>query len=325
MQTIRWGIIGCGKVTEVKSGPGFQNADGSELVAVMRRDAALAADYARRHDVPRSHGSADDLIADPEVDAVYVATPPSSHCELSLKVAEAGKPCFVEKPMAMNDAEGQWMVEGFKKRGVPLYVAYYRRAFPMFLKVRELLREGAIGTLSSVHIVQYGRLDTGEKALGWRYDPAVGGGGLFMDVGSHGLDILDFLISPIRAVGGFSLNTGGAYAVEDVTAAAFEFETGSVGTGVWNFNADHSEDLITLTGSEGEIRCPVFSDGGILIKKGTEEESIEIQKPEHVHQPMIQTIVDELLGRGLCESTGESGARTGWVMEECLKAYYRRG
>ncbi|MDP6777545.1 MAG: Gfo/Idh/MocA family oxidoreductase [Candidatus Latescibacteria bacterium] len=324
MQTIRWGIIGCGNVTEVKSGPGFQEAEGSELVAVMRRDAELAADYARRHGVPRSYGNADDLIEDPDVDAIYVATPPSSHCELSLKVADAGKPCFVEKPMAMNYAECQWMVEAFKRRGMPLYVAYYRRAFPMFLKVRELLKEGAIGTLSSVHIVQYGTLDTGDKASGWRYDPEVGGGGLFMDVGSHGLDILDFLISPITAVGGFSLNTGGAYAVEDVTAAAFEFESGCVGTGIWNFNADHSKDLITLTGSGGEIRCPVFSDGAILIKKPDGEESIDIRKPEHVHQPMIQTIVDELLGKGLCESTGESGARTGRVMEECLKAYYGR-
>lgn len=324
MQTIRWGIVGCGNVTEVKSGPGFQKAEGAQLVAVMRRDVDLAADYARRHGVPRSYGNADDLIEDPEVDAVYVATPPSSHCELSLKVAEAGKPCFVEKPMAMNYAECQWMVEAFKRRGVPLYVAYYRRAFPMFLKVRELLKEGTIGTLSSVHIVQYGTLDTGEKASGWRYDPEVGGGGLFMDVGSHGLDILDFLISPIKAVGGFSLNTGGAYAVEDVTAAAFEFDAGCVGTGIWNFNSDHSEDLITLTGSEGEIRCPVFSDGGILVKTPDKEESIDIPKPEHVHQPMIQTIVDELLGKGLCQSTGESGARTGWVMEECLKAYYGR-
>ena len=324
MKSIRWGIIGCGNVTEVKSGPGFQKAEGSELVAVMRRDAALAADYAKRHGVPRSYGSADDLIGDSEVDAVYVATPPSSHCELSLKVAEAGKPCLVEKPMAMSHAECQWMVEAYRRRGLPLYVAYYRRAFPLFLKVRELLRDGAIGVLSSVHIVQYGTLDTGEKAMGWRYDPAVGGGGLFMDVGSHGLDILDFLIGPIKAVGGFSLNTGGAYAVEDVTAAAFEFESGSLGTGIWNFNADHSEDLITLTGSEGEIRCPVFSDASILIRNRDGEESIRVPRPEHVHQPMIQTIVDELLGKGQCESTGESGARTGWVMEECLKAYYGR-
>ncbi len=101
-EVIRWGIIGCGDVTEVKSGPGFQKAQGSALVAVMRRDRARAEDYARRHGVPRAYGEADALIADPEVDAIYIATPVSSHCALALQVAAAGKPCLVEKPMAMS-------------------------------------------------------------------------------------------------------------------------------------------------------------------------------------------------------------------------------
>jgi predicted dehydrogenase len=322
METVRWGIIGCGDVTEVKSGPGFQKAEGSALVAVMRRDEKKAADYAQRHGVPRSYGRAEDLIADAEVDAVYVATPPSSHCELALKVAEAGKPCLVEKPMAMTHAECTRMVEAFKAKGAPLFVAYYRRGLPRFLKVRELLRERVLGTLSSVHIVQYGPLDTGEQALGWRYDPSIAGGGLFTDLGSHGLDLLDFLVGPIKAVGGFSVNTGGAYRAEDVTAACFEFEPGSVGTGVWNFNADHEEDRITFTGSEGELQCPVFSDTGITVKKEGKEEILEFRNPLHVHQPLVQTVVDQLLRKGVCESTGESGARTAWVMNECLKHYY---
>jgi len=110
----RWGIIGCGDVTEVKSGPGFQQATGSALVAVMRRDLSKAQDYARRHGVPRAYNSADALISDPEVDAVYIATPPSSHCELTLAVAAAGKPCLVEKPMARNHAECERMVAAFR-------------------------------------------------------------------------------------------------------------------------------------------------------------------------------------------------------------------
>src|SRR5213592_2609043 len=96
---VRWGIIGCGDVTEVKSGPGFQKAERSSLVAVMRRNGALAADYSRRHGVPKWYDDADALIADPEVDVVYVATPPSSHMDYALRVARAGKPVYVEKPM----------------------------------------------------------------------------------------------------------------------------------------------------------------------------------------------------------------------------------
>src|SRR3954452_10240835 len=101
MRTIRWGIIGCGDVTEVKSGPGFQKATGSALVAVMRRDGDKARDYARRHGVARAYDNADDLIQDPEVDAVYIAPPPSSHADLALRTSAAGKPCLVEKPMAL--------------------------------------------------------------------------------------------------------------------------------------------------------------------------------------------------------------------------------
>ncbi|RPJ67792.1 MAG: gfo/Idh/MocA family oxidoreductase, partial [Acidobacteria bacterium] len=179
---IRWGIIGCGNVTEVKSGPAFQKANSSALVAVMRRDRAKAADYARRHGVPRFYDNPADLLADPEVDAVYVATPPSSHLPLALQAAAAGKPCLVEKPMAMNHAECDAMVQTFAAKGLPLFVAYYRRALPRFVRVRELLRDGAVGTPTSVHLFHYEPLSAGEKAEGWRFNPEVAGAGLFFDL-----------------------------------------------------------------------------------------------------------------------------------------------
>ena len=195
---VRWGMIGCGAVAEVKSGPALQKAVGSSLVAVMRRDAAKAADYARRHGVARHYDSAAALVADPEVDAIYVATPPSSHLELALLAADAGKPCLVEKPMALCHAECVRMVEAFETRGVPLFVAYYRRALPRFLEARRLLQAGAIGTPTSVHIFQYDRLLQGDAARVWRVDPAIAGGGLFLDLASHGFDLLDFLLGPDR-------------------------------------------------------------------------------------------------------------------------------
>ncbi len=166
MDIIRWGMIGCGDVAEVKSGPALYKAEGSALVAVMRRDRAKAEDYARRHNVPRVHGEADALIHDPDVDAVYIATPPSSHCELALKIAAAGKPCLVEKPMAMNHAECLRMVEAFRAAQMPLWVAYYRRALPRFLRVRELLRANAIGQLTSIHVKVTDPLATGDGGEG---------------------------------------------------------------------------------------------------------------------------------------------------------------
>lgn len=322
MNNVRWGIIGCGDVTEVKSGPGFQKAAGSSLTAVMRRDRSKAEDYARRHGVGRVHATAADLIDDPEVDAVYIATPPGSHESLALLTASAGKPCLVEKPMARSHAECLRMIEAFRTSGVPLWVAYYRRALPRFLEVRKQLSGEAIGRLTSVHIQVTDRLADGPLATNWRFDPAQAGAGLFLDLASHCLDLVDFLVAPIADVSGFALNTGGAYDAEDVTGAAFRAGTSVVGTGVWNFHADVKTDLMVFTGSEGTLTTPVFTDGDIVISRAGATEVLPVRNPPHVHQPLIQTIVDELRGQGQCESTAESGARASWVMDRCLEGYY---
>ena len=322
METVRWGIVGCGDVTEVKSGPGFQKAEGSALVAVMRRDAAKAEDYARRHGVPRVHRRAEDLILDREVDAVYIATPPSTHCELALRAAAARKPCLVEKPMALDHGECARMVDAFRAAGVPLWVAYYRRALPRFLLVRDLVADGAVGDLTSVHVEVCDRLAGRDRANAWRFDPAVGGAGLFFDMGSHSLDLVDFLASPIATVSGHAANTGGAYAAEDVTAASFVLTNGVPGTGIWNFNADAARDSLTFTGTGGRVSAPIFTDGDVVVSRAGRDEVHQVRNPPHVHQPLIQSIVDELRGRGRCASTGESGARTSWVMDQCVAEYY---
>ena len=316
-------MIGCGEVAEVKSGPALQKAEGSSLVAVMRRDQALAEDYAKRHSVRRAYGDAGALIADSDVDAVYIATPPSSHRELALMVAAAGKPCLVEKPMALDHAECVEMNEAFRAAGQPLWVAYYRRALPRFLKARELLRAGAIGRPTSVQIYVSDPLATGDKARAWRFDRTIAGAGLFVDLASHYFDIVDFLVGPVTAVEGHAINTGGSYAVEDVTAAAFRIGNAMVGTGVWNFNAAESTDSITFTGSKGQLTTAVRADQDVIVTRDGNQNTYRFRNPPHVHQPLVQTIVDELVGRGRCESTGETAARTSWVMDRCLERYYR--
>ena len=322
MQTVRWGMIGCGDVAEVKSGPALYKAGGSALVAVTRRDRVKAEDYARRHDVPRVHASADDLIEDPGIDAIYIATPPSSHCPLALKAAAARKPCLVEKPMAMNHAECLQMVEAFRAAQTPLWVAYYRRALPRFLKVRELLRAGVIGQLTSIQVKVTDPLAAGDAAKAWRFDAGIAGAGLFLDLASHYFDIIDFVAGPISDAAGFPLNTGGAYKAEDVTAAAFHIGGRVAGTGVWNFNAPVSGDSIVFTGSHGEIATAVRADEDVMVTRDNQQNSYRFRNPPHVHLPLVQTIVDELRGKGSCESTGESAARSAWVTDRCLERYY---
>lgn len=327
MEYVRWGMIGCGQVTEVKSGPAFSKAEQSGLVAVMGRTYARAVDYAQRHGVPRVYERAEDLVDAPDLDAIYIATPPSSHLEFALMVAAARKACLVEKPMAIKYEDCVCMNDAFRAASVPLFVAYYRRALPRFLHVRKLLREGAVGTITSVHVLvtdQCGALSMsgGQTAKRWRFDPSIAGAGLFLDLGSHCIDLLDFLLGPINRVCGFAVNTAHAYTAEDVTAACFEFKSGSLGTGTWNFNADHVEDGILFVGSEGTLLTPVFTDGDIVLTSNGASEKIVYRNPPHVHQPLIQTIVDQLLGRGQCESTGDSAARTSWVMDRCLMSFY---
>ncbi|MFY9926169.1 MAG: Gfo/Idh/MocA family oxidoreductase [Opitutaceae bacterium] len=317
---VRWGIIGCGDVTEVKSGPGFQKASGSQLVAVMRRNGGLAADYAKRHGVPRWYDSAAALIADPDVDAVYIATPPDSHAEYALAAAAAGKPAYVEKPMARHGAECDRMVEAFQRANLPLFVAYYRRRLPCFLKVEELLKSGAIGRLTGI---TYRLAEPHHRKGGiWRTDPALAGAGHFLDVGSHALDLLDYLLGPLSDVSGTAVNVASTYSVEDSVALSFRAARGALGSMVWNFAGAVSDDTMRLLGTDGEITFTMFQSLPVKLQTASGVQLFDLPYPPHVAQPLIQTVVDDLLGRGLCPSTGESARRTTRVMDKVLDAYY---
>lgn len=320
MKTIRWGIIGCGNVTEKKSGPGLQKAEGSSLVAVMRRDGDKAADYAKRHNVPRWYDDAQKLIDDPEVDAIYIATPPNAHMEYTLKAAEAGKPVYCEKPLGMSSEESKRMTSFCKEQGVPFFTAYYRRALPKFLKIKGLLDSGIIGEVRHVHIAMHQSVSEEDSRQGgsWRVRPEISGGGLLLDVGSHALDLVDWLFGPIKEAQGFAENQSQSYAADDIVSGCWKHENNILGSGAFCFNSYKNEDTTTISGSKGELSFSVFAnEEPIHIRTEREEKDIAVDTPpEHIAQPLIQTVVNELLGKGLCPSTGESGSRTDWVMEK---------
>ncbi len=325
MNTVRWGIIGVGDVTEVKSGPGFQKADHSQLVAVMRRNRDLARSYAERHGVPRWYDDAEALIDDKEVDAVYIATPPNAHKPYTLRCAEAGKPVLVEKPMALDAGECQAMVEACRAAGVPLWVAYYRRSLPRFLKIKERLEAGTIGDVQAVTVTyhQRPRIAPAERSkLPWRVLPEVSGGGRFVDVGSHTLDFLDYAFGPIVSARGQAVNRGGAYPAEDQVVGSVRFESDVVGTGTWCFTAFEDRDETVITGTKGQLSFSTFGTEPVAVTTvAGGHTTLDLGYPEHVHQPLIQSIVDELNGVGSCPSTGESAARTSWVIDQFLHDY----
>lgn len=319
---VRWGIVGCGAVTEVKSGPAFSKVPDSSLVAVMRRDGEKARDYAQRHGVPRWYDDAAALIADPDVDAIYVATPPSSHREYALMAIAAGKPVYVEKPMAIDHDECLDIIAAGEAAGVPVFVAYYRRTLPRFRTIARLLGDGAIGTPRIANVLLHHPLEDRYRDPGnlpWTVRPEISGGGIFVDIGCHTLDILDFLLGPIADARGMTTNQAKAYAAEDTVAMAFRFESGVLGTGLWNFAADRREDRVEVIGDRGRLVFATFGDGPILLDAGDRREEIRIANPQHIQQPLIESIVAELTGKGTCPSTARSGARTSWVMDQVLK------
>jgi len=347
---VRWGIIGCGDVTERKSGPALARATNSELVAVMRRDAEKASDYARRHHIPKWYITVEELLQDEHVDAVYVATPPGSHLEIALKVAAAGKPCYMEKPMARNFTESRQMVEAFAQAGLPLFVAYYRRAYPSYVKLRKLLCSGALGELSSIcytmrrkdvegaganmwdpasPISKPSRRRRRSTVGNWREHVPASGGGLFVDVGSNVLNLFEFLLGPLRAVRGVAARdpASAADAPEDVVAVSFLAGNAIVGSASWNFRAFDEYELLEIVGSSGRATLPEPMNGSVCeisYADGTVESWEEPPPFPCVQEPLIQSAVDAILASdpSRCPSTAESAMQTSQHVDAALQDFY---
>jgi predicted dehydrogenase len=326
MKKVKWGIIGCGDVTETKSGPAFQKVKGSELSAVMRRDAAKAEDYANRHNVPKWYSNADELIQDPLVSAIYVATPPDTHALYAIKAMQAGKPVYVEKPMARTYRECKEMLRVSNETDVPLFVAYYRRSLPGFRKIKELIDNEEIGAPRVVNIQLNKAPSYNEfsKVLPWRVKPEISGGGHFYDLASHQLDYLDYLFGPIQEAKGIARNLGGLYKAEDTVSASFVFENGVIGSGNWCFSASHESncDRIEIIGDNGKISFSCFGFNPIVVENSLGKNAYRYEKPEHVQIYLIEEVVHELLGQGICPSKANSGMRTNKIMEKIVKDYY---
>jgi predicted dehydrogenase len=325
MDTIRWGIIGVGDVTERKSGPAFQEAEHSELVAVMRRDGFKARDFAERHGVPRWYDDADGLIADSAVDAVYISTPPDSHKEYTLKVAAAGKAVFCEKPMALNHAECVEMIAACEDAGVPLWVAFYRRSMPRFVEIKEMIDGGAIGDVIGASITTYRKpvIAAGDPhpERFWPYLPeSTGGGGRWVEAGCHQIDLLDFYLGPISEVRGYARNVSGIYPSPDTITVSYSFESGLVGSGIWAYASGAAVDEMEFVGTKGTITFAVSEPTPITLVDGSGSHTIDIGYPQWVHRPMVESIVAEVRGEGRCPSSGRSAARAAWFADEVLRS-----
>jgi 1,5-anhydro-D-fructose reductase (1,5-anhydro-D-mannitol-forming) len=310
-QTIRWGILGCGDVAEKKGGPALYQATGSELTAVMRRDKAKAIDFAQRHGARRAYDSVKDLLADAEIDAIYIATPPHLHCEQTLLCAEAGKHVLCEKPMALNSEECETMVAACKQAGVFLHIAYYRRFWPKFVALKAALDAGKIGTILGARLLM-----TSKAAhTGWRVDPAISGGGHVVDVGSHRLDMLAHLLGDIDTVQGFSANLLKHHAAENDTVLSIHFTSGVVASAAFHFHTQPSQDILEIYGSHGTAVCNPFD--GNTLKIGDHETTYT--QPTPTHLPFIESLLCIYRGEQIPHVTGVDGAKATRILDAVLR------
>jgi predicted dehydrogenase len=306
---ISWGVIGVGDVTEVKSAPVVFQAEDSAVVHVMRRDAGRASDFAERHGIDRWSTDAQAVIDDPDVTAVYVATPTATHAEYAIAAARAGKHVLVEKPMAMSSEECRRMVEAAGDAGVRLWVAYYRRALPRFDTIRRLLAEGTLGRLLSVQTTWRKPTDF----TGWRWDPRVNRGGEFYETACHTLDVLDLILGPA--------SQPTSTVSRDMHAVSASYRFGDVvGSGAWTFGTPDALEETILVGDEGTLTFSSFTPTPIRVVTGTGTETYEVGDPAHVHGPLVATILDELRGVGTCPSTGRTALRTSELMDAILRS-----
>ena len=319
---INWGLVGCGDVTEMKSGPAFNKVPHSSLIAVMRRDAAKAADYAKRHNVPKWYNDAGKLINDPEVNAIYIATPPDTHEAYTLAAINAGKSVYVEKPMALNYAAAKNMAVAAAEKNIKLSVAHYRREQPLFKKIKQLLQANTVGKILLVQLefcaIPYTATQLNNPHYAWRVNPASSGGGLFHDLAPHQLDLMYYFFGPVKKINGIATNQCGNYAADDMVAGNILFSNGIVFNGSWCFNAAAATDICKIIGTEGEIQFSVFSSNIVKVISNAKTESFSFDKLQHVQQPLIEKVVQYFLGNTANPCSGDDGTEVMRMMEEMV-------
>jgi predicted dehydrogenase len=287
---VRWGLIGCGDIAARRVAAALREAPHSALVAVSRRRAELAEEFARRHGARRAHADWRDLVRDAEVDAVYVATPVRVHAEQAIAAAEAGKHVLCEKPMALDVAECERMIAAARGNGVRLGVAYYRHHYPIVARLKALLASGEIGRPVLCQVDVFEPFDAAPGAArSWLLDQAEAGGGPMMDFGCHRLEVLLDLFGPVQEARGFPVNVRFQdRGVEDTCVARLRFARGPEAVLTVTHAAAERRDTFAIYGSEGSAHVGVLNDGVVRIVTGagTREE----RHPPHpnLHQPLVE-------------------------------------
>ncbi|MGZ5191629.1 MAG: Gfo/Idh/MocA family protein, partial [Flavisolibacter sp.] len=278
----------------------------------------------RRHHVPKWYDDADNLVNDPHVNAIYIATPPSSHEMYTIKAMQAGKPVYLEKPMTTDVISAKRIATAVKQTKMKLCVAHYRRQQPIFLKIKSLIDKKVIGEPRLVQLRFWQPHQSGLDAKteeNWRLNPAISGGGLFHDLSPHQLDLMIYFFGKPKQSSGISYNAAGLYDADDSVSGQIVFENNVLFNGSWCFTIDEKADLCEIVGTKGKLRFSIFEHQPLVITIEGREEIIHFDKLQHVQQPMIEKVTQYFLGKGSNPCTADEGVEVMRLIDSFVGRY----
>jgi predicted dehydrogenase len=305
---MQWGLIGAGDIVRRRVAPALMESPSSDIVAVSRARGELAASFAADIGARRWHPRWQDLVADPDVHSVYVATPVHLHAEQTIAAAEAGKHVLCEKPMAMNVAECDRMIAACRTHGVRLGIAYYRRLYPAVLRVKAIVDAGEIGQPVFAQMNAFEYFDPApDHPRRWLLNPAIAGGGPMMDFGCHRIEVLLHLFGAVRRTASIAANAVFDRDVEDTAAVLLHFEQGPCAMVAVTHASHERQDTLQVFGTRGSIQVDELNAGRLRIRTGNEER-VEWHPPAaNVHRPLIDDFVDAVRMNREPAVTGDMG------------------
>ncbi len=308
MKKIKWGLIGAGDIVRKRVVSALQNAENSELISVSRSQSDLAQSFAEEFGIPKWFADWRELIADNEIDAVYIATPVFLHKDQTILAAQNGKHVLCEKPMALNVAECEEMIQACETNNVKLSIAYYRHFYPLIEKVKQLIESDEIGkpVLAQINAFEYVDISEDHPHF-WFLQKEKSGGGPMMDFGCHRLEVLNNLFGKVESVKSIVSNKHFNREVEDTASAIMEFENGTIANLTVTHSAFEPQDTLDIYGDKGSIHIPVLNKGELRIRT-KDGDRLELCPPHnYLHQPLAADFIESIIDNRNPKVSGEIG------------------
>jgi len=317
MEKLSWGLVGCGDISRKRVAPALRDLPNCDFTAVNRARYELAESFAREYGARKWYRTLDELLADEEIEAVYVATPVHLHCEQTVAAAEAGRHVLCEKPMGMSVQECDRMIAACRANGVKLGVAYYRRFYPVIERIKEIIASGEVGVpvFAQINAFEYFDPEPGSDRY-WFVKKETAGGGPMFDFGCHRIEVLLNIFGPVEYTRGFVDTLVFEREVEDTATAFFRFRGGTNAVLTVTHASFEPQDTLDIFCTEGSIRVPILNEGAVTVKTKAGERVEKHPPRPNCHEPLIDDFTRAVLEGGEPAVDGAVGREVNRIEEE---------